>query len=347
MSMQLDCDRARGALLGLAVGDALGTTLEFSKPQAPAFPQLASGPHRTITGGGPFGVAPGQTTDDTQMACALATSLLERGKLDVDDLAARYVAWGKIAFDAGAQTRAALSAISRSQRSPEEAGRSVWLARNRSPAGNGSLMRTAPIAVFFARDPEARRLAALADSAITHYDFRCQLACAAFDAAIAHALVSDHEPAALADAAAEELTAATRLLLERHPEERREIELGEAALREDLESAHLDDPDLYSPDLSILATQGYVRVAFRLAFWELLHAPSFEAGLVDAVNRGGDADTNGAIAGALLGACHGGSAIPESWSKTVLSALQDGEPGPLRDLYHPKRLLGLIGDERC
>jgi ADP-ribosyl-[dinitrogen reductase] hydrolase len=65
----------RGALLGLACGDALGTTLEFAQLDGPPFPMLARGPHRDITGGGPFGVLPGQVTDDTQMACCLATSL--------------------------------------------------------------------------------------------------------------------------------------------------------------------------------------------------------------------------------------------------------------------------------
>jgi ADP-ribosylglycohydrolase len=85
-------------------------------------------------------------------------------------------------------------------------------------------------------------------------------------------------------------------------------------------------------------TPGFVRVAFRLAFWELLHAPGFEEGVVDAVNRGGDADTNGAVTGALLGAFHGESAIPPSWRERVLAAVPR-EQGPLRDLYHPRSLL--------
>src|SRR5262249_38705405 len=86
--------------------------------------------------------------------------------------------------------------------------------------------------------------------------------------------------------------------------------------------------------------EGYVRVAFRLAFWELLHAPDLRAGLIDAVNRGGDADTNGAIAGALLGARHGADGIPASWRERVLGALA-GDAGPLATLYHPRELLRL------
>jgi ADP-ribosylglycohydrolase len=85
--------------------------------------------------------------------------------------------------------------------------------------------------------------------------------------------------------------------------------------------------------LNLLTQAGFVRVAFRLAFWELGHASSFQAGLIDVVNRGGDADTNGAIAGALLGAHHGEEEIPADWRALVLSAKG------LRPEYHPQVLL--------
>ncbi len=80
----------------------------------------------------------------------------------------------------------------------------------------------------------------------------------------------------------------------------------------------------------------------RIAFWELLHAPSIEAALIDVANRGGDADTNGAIAGALLGAVHGERAIPARWRRLVLHALENAAPSALRDTYHPARLLDLV-----
>ena len=137
-------DRARGSLLGLAVGDALGTTLEFSHPEAPAFPTLSAGPHKEITGGGPFGVKPGQVTDDTHMACCLAASLHELGEFDPADVATRYTKWMACAFDVGGQTRSSLTAIIRGAR-PEEAGRQVWIRSGHHVAGNGSLMRTAPM----------------------------------------------------------------------------------------------------------------------------------------------------------------------------------------------------------
>jgi ADP-ribosylglycohydrolase len=333
-------NRARGALLGLAVGDALGTTLEFSRPRAPPFPTLAEGPHTDMVGGGPFHVVPGQVTDDTQMASCLAASLRERGLLDVADVSARYVAWTDHAFDVGVQTRRALEAIRKGE-PPAHAGRKVWLEDGKRPAGNGSLMRTAPIGVALARDGDARRSAALAESAITHHDPRCRLACAAFDAAIASAVNGAGSPGALHAAARAELPLAEAAL--RAEDESLAADLADAAraLDEDLALAGADDPGLYSPGVHLHDTRGFVRVAFRLAFWELLHAPDFRAGLIDAVNRGGDSDTNGAIAGALLGSFHGERAIPPGWRDTVLAAVPAPE-GPLRDVYHPRTLLALV-----
>jgi ADP-ribosyl-[dinitrogen reductase] hydrolase len=342
--VSINRDRARGCLLGLAVGDALGTTLEFSHTSAPAFPVLATGPHREVLGGGPFGVKPGQCTDDTHMACCLAASLRELGRFDAGDVAHRYVEWREIAFDVGGQTGASLSAVALGT-SPEDAGREVWMRRDRNPAGNGSLMRTAPIGVFFATDLEARRGAVLGDSAITHFDPRCQIACASFNAAISTAITdSSATPARLLRTANEEIDLAAEVLLKSLSDEKATVEDARITLQEDLRAAQEDDPKLYGPELHLHRTQGFVRVAFRLAFWELLHAPTFESALIDVVNRGGDADTNGAIVGALLGAFFGEAAIPERWKPVVLAALQDGQPGPFRDIYHPRQLLQLVED---
>jgi hypothetical protein len=119
--------------------------------------------------------------------------------------------------------------------------------------------------------------------------------------------------------------------------------LGQFDIACDFALALGDDPELYPPDLDGFGrAQGFVRVAFRLAFWELLHTESYTAGVIDAVNRGGDADTNGAIVGGLLGAFYGASAIPEDWLERVVDALQHQDPGPWRDDYHPKQLLNLL-----
>src|SRR5688500_10462624 len=141
-------ERAEGALLGLAVGDALGTTLEFSRPGLPAHGARLDGPHRDVTGGGPFAVAPGQVTDDTHLACCVAAAL-EPGGLDTDALVRSYVAWAAVTFDIGSLMRTAVGALARGDR---EAGRIVWEASGRDAAPNGSLMRTAPIGVRYALD---------------------------------------------------------------------------------------------------------------------------------------------------------------------------------------------------
>jgi|CZKU01.1.fsa_nt_gi ADP-ribosylglycohydrolase len=330
--------RARGCLLGLAVGDALGSTTEFAKLQAPPFPRLAAGPHRTMSGGGPFGLAPGQVTDDTQMAVCLADSLSARRALDIDDIRKGYRRWASTAFDIGHQTSGVLAVDAASGTDALRASRDYWVRHGRTPAGNGSLMRTAPIGVAFHSDTARATEASLAESAITHFDPRCRLACAAFNESLARAVGGREPPSPrdLAEAAHGSLSAALVLLLRETEDADDETAIKSARdeLAEDLAWARKDDPQLYG-DLHLHKTQGFVRVAFRLAYWELWHAPSFEEALVDVVNRGGDADTNGAITGALLGACYGEDAIPKEWSEAVIGASGSDE-------YVPERLLRLV-----
>ena len=338
----VDFDRGRGALVGLCVGDALGSTLELTMPSVTPLPKLVRGPHRDMAGLGPFTLEPGQVTDDTQMACCLAASLMSKGELDTDDVAARYLGWRLHAFDIGKQTTAALSQIVMGM-APEIAGQEIWLDGQRQVAGNGSLMRTAPIGVFFADQPELRRLASLRDSAITHFDPRCQLACAVFNAAIAEAVAGEPDPRQMLDAARAELELAVACLAELYPAEQVSLTAAQHDLRADLDAASDPDPRMYGPELHLLNHSGFVRVAFRLAFWHLLHTASFELALIDVVNRGGDADTNGAITGALLGALYGESGIPERWRGTVLDALlESAATGPLAEAYHPRLLLQMV-----
>jgi ADP-ribosylglycohydrolase len=223
---------------------------------------------------------------------------------------------------------------------PTAGGRLVWASSTRrKPAGNGSLMRTAPLGVFFADDPDERRRASLIDSAITHFDPRCRLACAVLNACIAEA---SRDTEAVLACAATELEASARWLRADEPSLATDIEAARADLASDLDAARAIDPALYSESLHLHDMEGFVRVAFRLAFWELVHAPGFEEALVDVVNRGGDADTNAAVAGALWGARCGASAIPQRWRDATLNALLDGPAGPWRDEYHPRRLLGML-----
>ncbi|MBI3184112.1 MAG: ADP-ribosylglycohydrolase family protein [Myxococcales bacterium] len=334
--------RSRGALLGLAVGDALGTTLEFKRLPAAPFPKLTEGTHTEIRGGGPFDLKKGQVTDDTQMACCLAAGLRALGRLDPGETARRYTAWMPHAFDVGNQIKAVIEAW-QAGTSYELAAREVWLHSGKQAAGNGSLMRTAPIGVFFSKDSAARVKASIEDSALTHFDPRCQLACVALNGSIAAAIqsVDPPKPRALVAAASTGLSVGGAGLGPSFSENVAAVRDATENLRKDLAAAANDDPFLYGPELHLHTMQGFVRVAFRLAYWELLHAPSFEAALIDVVNRGGDADTNGAIAGALLGAAYGEEAIPERWRTAVLEALGTSR-GPLADLYHPRVLLTLV-----
>jgi ADP-ribosyl-[dinitrogen reductase] hydrolase len=338
-------ERARGALLGLAVGDAFGATNEFHRTSAPSFPKLAEGPLRDIQGGGPHSVKPGQVTDDTQMACCLANSLREKKVFDAGDVLKRYLAWKPLAFDIGRQTTEALDLASSPIHNVSTIGMEIWLRSARTCAGNGSLMRTAVLGVYFASDTAARIDATLADSAITHFDPRCQLACAFFNGAIAAAVRPSPkiDAARMIEAGTIELTQAAAQLGKAHPLFVRDVQGAVNVLKEDLAAAAQADPLLYGPHLWLHQTEGFVRVAFRLALWELLHAPSFEAALLDVVNRGGDADTNAAITGALLGACYGESAIPERWKTKVWEALgPPAPPTPLWETYHPRILLRLL-----
>ncbi|HTR49293.1 MAG TPA: ADP-ribosylglycohydrolase family protein [Kofleriaceae bacterium] len=332
--MTIARDRARGALLGLAVGDALGTTYEFERLDQPPYPALATGPATDVVGGGPFDLAAGCVTDDTQMAVCLATSLAAHGQLDIVDLGARYVAWSQHAFDIGVQTGAALGRIERGE-SPELAGRSVWIASGRQSAGNGSLMRTAPLAVHGAGTPH-RAWEVMAESMITHADPRCVFACASFDAAIA-AYLAGADAFAAARAALAASAVFVRRLWHADPADDQPIRGAESAIAADLERAKTDDPGF---DRS-----GFVRTAFRLAFWHAHHTASWRDAVVDVASRGGDADTNAAITGALLGARDGAAAIPPAWIERVLAATLPG-PREWADAHHPQHLLALADSGR-
>jgi ADP-ribosyl-[dinitrogen reductase] hydrolase len=333
--------RGRGALLGLSVGDALGSPLKARRLAAPLFPQLADGPFRELKAGGPFELKRGQVGESGQMASCLGAGLRELKTYDPDDMLRRYLAWQGHAAGMSESTRELMTELLESGLPRATAARRVWLRGFRRVASNGSLARTAPLGVFFYKDTQARVQASLADSALTHFDPCCQLACAALNGSIAHALGAGEKVKTedLITAAISGLSVASASLGRSAAEYVQEVSLATAALREDLAAAQRNDPLLYGPDLHLHLKPDRVRVAFRLAYWELLHAPSFEAGVVDVINRGGDTDVNGAVAGALLGAFHGEEAIPSEWRQGVVEALGPWGSGPLWTLYHPRHLL--------
>ena len=270
-------DRAIGTLLGLAVGDALGGPLEFLS--ADEIRARHGAPVRDYLGGGWLSLQPGHGTDDTAMMLALARAAATSVGYDPRRALNAYLEWFRSnPPDVGATTRAALAGVEAGT-SPAEATEAFHRRAGRS-AGNGSLMRIAPIALRHLHDPERRARAARTDSKLTHFDAHAADACAWMCEVIA-ALLEGVDPT--------ELTAPEWL------ESEWAISRRQAAATADGDAA------------------GYVGTTLGVASAALRTASSFEEGLVWAVNLGGDADTNGAVAGALLGARFGAGAIPARW----------------------------------
>ena len=272
-----------GSLLGLAVGDALGTTVEFQARDS-------FSPVTDMVGGGVFRLAPGQWTDDTSMALCIAASLVETGAYDPRDQLARFLHWyrdGYLSstgrcFDIGNQTRAALEEF-------EATGEPYRESVGGMSAGNGSLMRLAPVAMAFCDDPEAAGRFSADSSRTTHPAVECVEACGAYGRLIAAAIegASRTELYVLAADLAEQVTnpdLATILRGSYRVKERDEI-----------------------------SSSGYVLHSLEAALWALARTDDFLEGALLAVNLGDDADTVGAIYGQLTGALYGRSGIPESW----------------------------------
>jgi ADP-ribosyl-[dinitrogen reductase] hydrolase len=280
-------DRAAGCLLGLACGDALGRPVEgySSAGIAADYGRLTE-----MRGRGVHGRSAGTVTDDTAMTLRLARSLADRGGFDGTDIAARYVDW--YASDPqgiGSMTAETLGRI-QGGAAWDEAGPAVHVTRPEGEnAGNGSLMRAAPLALAFRTDHDALVDAAVADSRITHADPRCVESCVAFVRILAGLLDGDQPGDAL--------DAGRSLAVERD---------APGDVRTALAAA--DDAALAE-----LETTGYVIHTLETALHDGLTADDPEGGIVAAVNRGGDADTIGAVTGALVGARFGAGALSPRW----------------------------------
>ncbi|MGV3620739.1 MAG: ADP-ribosylglycohydrolase family protein [Archangium sp.] len=291
--MSIDESKARGVLWGQAVGDALGTTVEFCSEANVTKREVLSWP-REVIGGGPFDLLPGQVTDDTELALALARSLVERGGYDEDDVARSYLAW--LASDPPDRGNATTMAFGKPVKGDDVAAQVRARASQKTEA-NGSLMRVSPLGVFGARSSRVE-LAALAmkDSALSHPAAVCQQACAVFVTTIADAVTSTLSGPELFERAMEFAGTHAPLVVST------------------LERARIELPTSDGDD------QGWVRIALQHAFFHLLHASDFESALMATVLKGGDSDTNGCITGALLGAVFGVEAIPARWRDVVHEA---------------------------
>jgi ADP-ribosyl-[dinitrogen reductase] hydrolase len=274
-------DRYAGCLLGLACGDALGGPVEFVSREEieRRYPRGL----RTFVGGGWLRLAPGEITDDTQMTVALAQSLAECDDLEMDDVAARFLAWYRcMPMDIGGTTWAALGLLE-SGVPWSAAGERV--AQGGRAAGNGTVMRCAPVALRYRGDREMLRRASIDTARITHADPRCTWGAVAVNQAIAWLL--DNGPVeGLIEAAVEGVDDAEVRACIRNAAGRR---------RGDVRSG------------------GFVLDTVGAAVWCLLRNETLEEAIVAAVGLGDDADTTGAVTGALAGAHFGAGQIPGSW----------------------------------
>jgi len=274
-------DRFRGCLLGLAVGDAVGSTVEFMPPGS--FPPVSD-----MVGGGPFGLEPGQWTDDTSMALCLAESLIECRGFDPADQMRRYVRWyreGHLSstgrcFDIGTTVSEALHRF-------ESTGDPFSGSADPSRAGNGSLMRLAPVAMRYWKEPGSAVELAGDSSRTTHQARAAVDACRYFCALLVGALRGTPKDALLA------------------------ANWWKGPLDPKIRAVAGGSFKRRSPPE--IAGTGYVVRSLEAALWAFHASSSYREGCLLAANLGDDADTTAAIHGQIAGAYHGAAGIPPEW----------------------------------
>jgi ADP-ribosylglycohydrolase len=279
-------ERAVGAVLGSAVGDALGAPFEFGPEGAFSARFPAPGHGGEMRGGG--GWEPGEATDDTQMAVLTGRSLLDHGGMDLPDLFHRFQRWAAAGpKDIGLQTEAVLTSGD-----PWDTAAALHFQVNLRAAGNGALMRAAPSAVYFARDGrEATMEAARRLSALTHGDGAAWEGTAALHDLIRVALTGENP-----------LTALPATLAALHPAHRSRYEV-------------VLSPG-WHPDRAT-EFNGAVWPCLGSAVWALRTTTSYEEAVRAAIDLGGDTDTVAAVTGALAGAVYGAGSIPTRWTEPL------------------------------
>ncbi|HEY53948.1 MAG TPA: ADP-ribosylglycohydrolase family protein [Caldilineae bacterium] len=278
-------ERYLGCLLGLAAGDAVGTTVEF-------MPRGAFQPLTDMVGGGPFRLAPGQWTDDTSMALCLAESLIERGGFDPTDQMRRYVRWWREGylsstgecFDIGNTVADALRRF-------EQSGEPYSGSTDPYSAGNGSIMRLAPVPMFYADDLRQVVHYAGESSRTTHGAQEAVDASRLFGAMIALALQGE---------------AKVEVLFEGHRSLFPANDLA-PAIRDIAEGGYR------AKGRDEIKGSGYVVRSLEAALWCFWQTDSYQNAVLLAANLGDDADTTAAVCGQIAGAYYGVGSIPETW----------------------------------
>ncbi len=278
-------DRIAGCFVGLAVGDALGAPLEFQG-------------RRQVRNQYPEGLRDmidsslwkkGEYTDDTQMALLIADSLLQSKGFLASDLAQRFQTWARTAKDVGIQTRAVVN-MAGYVRDPEGCSSRYHAAHPDSRAGNGAVMRCAPVALCCLDSIDRLVELSRATARVTHHDSKAQSSCVILNAWIRAAICRG-----IRDGRVE----AIGLLKETERSAWHRLEEIEAYKEDDIKSS------------------GYTVDTLEAATWSFLTTASYEEAVVRAANLGDDADTVAAVCGALAGAYYGYAAIPKRWRKQL------------------------------
>jgi ADP-ribosyl-[dinitrogen reductase] hydrolase len=292
-------DRFRGCLLGLAVGDALGTTVEFRARGT--FPLLDD-----IVGGGPFQLIAGQWTDDTSMALCLAASLTELRRFDARDQIERYWRWREHGyysstgrcFDIGSTVASAL-------RRYRETGDPFAGSSDPLSAGNGCIMRLAPVAMFYFPDEAAATTYSGESSRTTHGAQECVEACRLFGGMICRALAGASKD---------------------------DVLFGDTATGDRPPSiAAIARGDYVKRPEADVRSSGYVVESLEAALWCFTHTDDYASAVLRAANLGYDADTTAAVCGQLSGAFYGAGGIPMQWQ--AILAMRDQITALADDLY--------------
>jgi ADP-ribosyl-[dinitrogen reductase] hydrolase len=274
-------ERFQGCLLGLAAGDAVGTSVEFCR-------RGTFKPLKDMVGGGIFRLAPGQWTDDTSMALCLATSLVECGGFDACDQMERYCRWANEGylsstgqcFDIG---RTVLQALCKYQ----DDGNPIAGPTDPKTAGNGCIMRLAPVVMCFFPDFKTVERFAAESSRTTHGAQECVDACRFFARVLCRGLLGrSREDVLLSDA--------------------------DMSFPSERISAIARGSYLTKPEEEIRGS-GYVVESLEAALWCFARTNSFEEAILTAANLGDDADTTAAVCGQVAGAYYGKPGIPPHW----------------------------------
>ena len=308
---------AMGAVMGALVGDAAGGTLEFRQ----SYGEEAVDEALSMSGGGIWGLAPGQITDVGELTMSLANSIVDAGRYDQECAARHYQRWYESRpFDIGNTTANAFSVISDQDRSLSTSMIDQVRLRNMSSKANGGLMRLTPLAVWAHRLAGDDQVAecAIQDAWLSHGSQACRHANAAYAITLASLV---REPGDLTEAIGR-----TRVWVHQFacPE-----------VREWFDSAVSGQLCPVSPQI------GFVKIAFTHAYYHLMAQTDYLVAIRQTIQDGGDTDTNACIVGGLLGALHGVEAIPESMRQAVLKCdTKVGQPRP--EWLHPREVRNLV-----